>query len=55
MKMPNVFSIADDLLLLGYGVDDRYHGRTLRQMMQICQRRGMTKLQEAELTEMSHC
>ena len=34
--MPNVFDIADNLLLLGYDVDGRDHDRILSQPMQIC-------------------
>ena len=34
--LPNVFGIADDILIIRYAADGRDHDRTLRQVMQIC-------------------
>ena len=33
---PNVFGITDDILIVGYDPDGRYHDRMLRSVMQIC-------------------
>ena len=33
--IPNVFGIADEILIVGYDADCRDHDRTLRQVMQI--------------------
>ena len=34
--LPNVFDIADGILIVGYNADYRDHDRTLRQVMQVC-------------------
>ena len=35
-ELPNVFSIADDILIVGYDDNGRDHNRTLRKVVQIC-------------------
>ena len=34
--LPNIFCIADDILIVSYDVDDRDHDKALSQVMQIC-------------------
>ena len=34
--LPNVFGIADDILVLGYDSDDKDHDDTLQKVLQIC-------------------
>ena len=36
MHLLNVLGIADDILIVGYDVEDRDHERTLKQEMQMC-------------------
>ena len=40
--LPNVFDIADDILIVGYNVDGKDHDRTLKQVMQICHYENVT-------------
>ena len=35
-ELPNVFSIADDILIVGYHTNGRDHNRTMRPVMKIC-------------------
>ena len=35
-ELPNVFSIANDILVVGYGADDKDHEETLQRVLQIC-------------------
>ena len=35
-ELPNVFSVTDDILIVGYNADGKEHGRILRWVMQIC-------------------
>ena len=35
-KQPNLFGIADEILIVGYDADGKDHGSGLRQVMQIC-------------------
>ena len=34
--IPNVFGIAEDIFIVGYDADGRFHEKTLRQVMEIC-------------------
>ena len=34
--LPNLFSIVDDIFIVGYDTDGRDHGKTLKQVVQIC-------------------
>ena len=34
--LPNVFGLADDILIVGYDFDSKDQNRTLRGVMQIC-------------------
>ena len=34
--LPNVFSIADDILVVGYDRDDKDHNGTLQRVLQVC-------------------
>ena len=34
--LPNVFGIADDILVVGYDVDGKDHDSTLQRVLQIC-------------------
>ena len=35
-ELPNVFGIADDILVVGYETDSKDHGETLQRVLQIC-------------------
>ena len=35
-NLQTAFGIADDIFIVGYNVDDRYHDRTLNQVVQMC-------------------
>ena len=35
-NLPNVFGIADDILVVAYDIDDRDHDEMLREVLQIC-------------------
>ena len=35
-NLPNVFSIADDILVVGYDIDGKDHNQVLQQVLQIC-------------------
>ena len=34
--VPNVFGIADDILIVGYNADGRDHDKTLKKVIKIC-------------------
>ena len=34
--LPNVFGIADDILVVGYDIDGKDHDEILQQVLQIC-------------------
>ena len=34
--LPNIFGIADNVLIVGCDVDGRHHARSLRKVMQVC-------------------
>ena len=36
IDMPNVFGITDDILVAGYGADDRDHDETVQRILQRC-------------------
>ena len=35
-NIPNVFGIADDILVAGYDTDDKYHDKTVQRVLQKC-------------------
>ena len=37
-ELSNVFGIADDILVVGYGDDGRDHDNLLRRVLQICRK-----------------
>ena len=39
--LPNVFGIADDILIVGSNADGRDHDRILRQVMQVCHQENL--------------
>ena len=39
--LPNAFSKADDISVVGYDADDRDHDKTLKQVMPICQKENL--------------
>ena len=36
--MPNVFDITDDIIVVGYGYDDRYYNTTVQKVLQRCRK-----------------
>ena len=44
--MPNVFGIVDNILIVEYDADGRYHNRTLRQVMHYAIEKFQTKEKE---------
>ena len=39
--LPNVFGIADDILIVGYDADGRDYNRTLNEIMEVCHQENL--------------
>ena len=41
IDLPNIFSIADDILVVGYDIDGKDHDDTLHRVLQVCRQQGL--------------
>ena len=55
-NVPNVFGIADDILVAGYDIDGKDHDKMLQKVLQICRwvNLKLTKTNPISDTQQSH-